>query len=74
MAFDFSKLLGKIREVYGTQEAFAYAMGFSERTLSLKLNNKVSWKTVEAGKACRLLGIDLNDIPEYFFKVEVQTD
>ncbi|WP_028125179.1 DUF739 family protein [Eremococcus coleocola] len=69
MSFDFSKLYGKIREVYGTQEAFANAMGFSERTLSLKLNNKVSWKTTEAGKACELLGLELNEIPEYFFKI-----
>ena len=39
MAFDFSKLRGKIKEVFGTQEKFAKAMGMSSVSLSAKLNN-----------------------------------
>lgn len=31
--FDYSKLRGAIREKFGTQEAFAKAMGFSTATL-----------------------------------------
>lgn len=72
MSFDFSKLSGKIVEVFGTQYNFAVAMQLSERTLSLKLNNKVSWRTVEVGKACELLGIPKTEIPDYFFNIKVQ--
>ena len=35
MAYDYSKLSGKIREVFGTNGEFAKAMGLSERTVSL---------------------------------------
>ena len=44
MAFDYSKLRGKIVEIFGTQSCFAVAMGWSERTLSLKLNGLRTWK------------------------------
>ncbi|MCW6664550.1 DUF739 family protein [Aerococcaceae bacterium NML191219] len=72
MSFDFSKLSGRIVEKFGTQYNFSIAMGMSERTLSLKLNNKVSWKTAEVGEACELLDIPREEIPEYFFDVKVQ--
>ena len=39
MAYDYSKLLGRITEKYGTQAQFSGAMGMSERSLSLKLNS-----------------------------------
>lgn len=38
MAFDYSKLKGRIIEKYNSQSSFANAMEWSERTLSLKLN------------------------------------
>ena len=38
MAFDYSKLRGKIVEKFGTQTEFSKAMNLSERTMSLKLN------------------------------------
>lgn len=67
MAFDFSKLSGRIVAQYGTQYEFAKAMGISEHTLSMKLNNKVSWKATEIAKAVSLLKLDYSAIPEYFF-------
>lgn len=67
MSFNYSKLTGKIVEVFGTQLRFSEAMGLSERTISLKLNSKVEWKQGEINKACSLLGIDISDIPAYFF-------
>ena len=69
MSFNYSKLTGKIVEVFGTQLRFSEAMGLSERTISLKLNSKVEWKQSEINKACSLLGIDISDIPAYFFAV-----
>ena len=72
MTKDFSKLSGKIVEKYGTQYNFAIALGLSERSLSLKLNNKVGWRDEEMERAIDLLDLDLNDIPAYFFTNLVQ--
>lgn len=67
MSFNYSKLLGRITERYGTQYNFAKAMGMSEHSLSVKLNNKVPWKTTEIVKMTELLDLDTDDIPSYFF-------
>lgn len=72
MQYDFSKLRGKIVEVFGKQEAFARALGISERSLSLKLNNERYFKPPEISKAIALLGLDAIDIPKYFFTAKVQ--
>ncbi|WP_288638877.1 DUF739 family protein [uncultured Lentilactobacillus sp.] len=67
MSFNYSKLLGRIVERYGTQYNFAQAMGMSEHSLSGKLNNKVPWKTTEIVKMTELLDLKTSDIPSYFF-------
>ena len=72
MSYDYSALDGKITEIYKTRAKFANAIGFSERTLSLKMNGKVSWKQKEISKTCDLLGIPDNKINCYFFKIKVQ--
>lgn len=72
MTFDYSNLSGRIVAKYGTQYNFAIAIGMSERSLSLKLNNKVPWKSTEIAKAARLLDIEADDIPKFFFKPKVQ--
>lgn len=72
MPYDYSKLSGKIVEVYGTQARFAEAMGLSERSISLKLNGKVPWKQPEIVRACEMLGIELTEMPAYFFTMKVQ--
>lgn len=72
MKYNYSKLNGKIIEVCGTQAVFSEKMGLSERTISLKLNNKVSWKQAEIQKAIEVLGLSDCDIQEYFFTLKVQ--
>ena len=72
MSFDYSKLSGKIVEKYGTQYNFAIALGLSERSLSLKLNNRVPWKNTELQKAIELLDIPEKEIGAYFFNLKVQ--
>lgn len=67
MPFNYSKLIGKIAEKYGTQSKFAEALGLSERSVSLKLNGKIAWKQPEIIKACEILGIRCSEIPAYFF-------
>jgi len=64
---NYSKLRGRIREVFGTQAAFARALGISMCSLSQKLNDKTEWTTHEIRKACELLGINPTELPQYFF-------
>ena len=79
MAYNYSKLLGKITEKFGTQGNFAKSMNISERSLSLKLTNKVPFKQLIAahGNSIRALrkhleGISDKEIPAHFFTLEVQ--
>lgn len=72
MIFDYSKLNGRIVEILGTRSKFALEMGLSERSISLKLNNKRYWKNNEIQKAIRLLDIPEEDIGAYFFNLIVQ--
>jgi hypothetical protein len=71
MEFDFSKLLGRIIEKYGTRGAFATAMGLAESALSYRLNNKIHFGAEEIYLACQLLDIPGADIPAYFFTPKV---
>lgn len=72
MAFDYSKLRGKIVEKFGTQTEFSKAMNLSERTMSLKLNGERTWKQDEICKAVGLLELSNEDIQDYFFTLKVQ--
>lgn len=63
----FGRLREKIKEVFGTQKAFADAMGMNVATLNAKLNSKADWTATEIEKTTALLGVLANDIPEYFF-------
>lgn len=63
----YSKLRGKIREVFGTQDAFSAYMGMNAATLSQKLNGKLDWTRTEIEKACPALGIPLAEMHIYFF-------
>ena len=73
MAYDYSKLSGKIKEVFGTNAAFAKAMGLSERSISSKLRGKVGWKQSEIENACQLLSISRSEVVEYFFNLKVHS-
>lgn len=70
--YNYQKLLGKIKEVFNDNSSFASAMEKSERTISLKLNNKREFKQSEIIVACELLNIRVNEIPSYFFELKVQ--
>ena len=69
MAYNYRRLLGRIVEIYGTQYEFAKAMGLSEHSLSVKLNNKTNFKQLEITKACELLKITPTEISDYFFDI-----
>lgn len=72
MAFNYDKLKGRIIEIFGSQREFASAMGWSERTLSLKINGEIPWKQTDICKALNLLRLSETDIPTYFFTAKVQ--
>lgn len=67
--FDYSKLRGKIREKYKNETIFANAIGLSTVSLSHRLNGKIPFKSDEIYLTCNLLGIDMVDIPQYFFVI-----
>ena len=67
MAFDYSKLSGKIKEVCGTQDNFAKMLGIGRVSLSMRLNNKQDFTAPEINRSCVILNIPLSEIPDYFF-------
>ena len=72
MAFDYSKLLGLMREKQITQNELASKIGNTAATLNLKLNNKAKFKQCEIVQICDILGIDGDNIGAYFFTTKVQ--
>lgn len=72
MSFNYAKLKGRIVEKYGSQAVFSRALGVSERTLSLKINNKIFFTQGEIKRASELLDIDMSNIDKYFFAQNVQ--
>lgn len=70
MLFDYSKVRGRIREKFGTEGAFAEALGISRQALSRALSNR------RGGLCCGtvykwacLLDIPKSEFGEYFFCV-----
>lgn len=66
--FDYSKLLGRIVEKYGTRQAFARAYGISDGGLNMKLGNKRPFTQAEIYRCMDLL--DIKNPSEYFFKLK----
>jgi DNA-binding transcriptional regulator YdaS (Cro superfamily) len=63
----YPKLRGAIREKFGTQEAFAKALGMHPTTLNAKLSGKTDWTRREIEAASRLLELSGETIHAYFF-------
>lgn len=72
--FDYSALIGRIIEKFGTRKAFAKAVGYSENTISKKLSGKIPISTndITEWSSPLLLDIPYTEIPTYFFKLKVQ--
>lgn len=63
----YALLRGAISAKYGTQEAFAVAMGMRISTLSAKLNGRSEWTKSQIILACELLNIPITEAHLYFF-------
>ena len=71
MAWEYNKLRGKIKEVFGTQDQFAEAIGIGRVSLSQRLNNQLEFTQEEMFRSCDALHIDYAEIPTYFFTLKV---
>ena len=72
MQFDFSKLLGRIKECGFTQEQLAKEIRMTKTTLNLKLNNKANFTLPEMEKIRKVLCIAVEEVGAYFFTLRVQ--
>lgn len=74
MEFDFSKLIGRIHEILGSEQEFVRRMGFSTPTKIARLTNKSPFKLPEIIRCCEILSIPIEEIPDYFFVKIVRKD
>lgn len=72
LCFDYRKLRGKIKEVFGTQERYAKALGIGKVSLSQRLNNQLDFSQDEMFQSAELLGFSRAEISTYFFTPKVQ--
>lgn len=67
MKFDYSKLLGRMREYGYTQEKLAKAIGIDASTLNSRLSNKSYFRQTEIDAICKVLDISNAEIGAYFY-------
>ena len=72
MAFNYSKLLGRIKECGYTQKTLSKKIGINQGTMSEKLNNKFAFTVTEIDAIRKALNIGKSEIGDYFFVEEVQ--
>lgn len=70
--FDYSKLKGRIYEIFGSLKKFEEAMGISHTSLYMKLNNQRGFNQSEIQHAVQLLGIDPGSVSAYFFTLKLK--
>ncbi len=70
--YDYSKLLGRIKEKYGTRENLVKEITISSTSLNLRLNNKLKFDQQDIKELCIALDIEEEEIPDYFFKEKVR--
>lgn len=65
--YDYSKLLGRMKEMHETQASLAKKVGISAASLNLRLGNTLNFKQDDMLKIADALEIAPDDIPAYFF-------
>ena len=71
MEYDYSELRGEIKKKYGTESAFADALGMNKSTLSQKLSNKSEFTQQDMKQIINALGCNVALIGFYFFTHKV---
>lgn len=72
IVYDYSKLLGRIKEKYGIRENLVKEITISSTSLNLRLNNKLKFDQQDIKELCIALDINEEEIPDYFFKEKVR--
>ena len=72
MTYKTDKLQSRIIEKFGTQAAFAEALGIDKSTLSKLINEGREWKGSKMMKAVEVLEIPAEEIDSYFFAPAVE--
>ena len=63
----YGRVRDKIMQVFGSMEKFAEAWGKSPSLVSKKFNGKVKITRDDIEEICKLLGIPVSQVNEYFF-------
>jgi DNA-binding XRE family transcriptional regulator len=71
IVYNYSKLLGRMREKGVTQVVLAKEIGLSETSINFSLGNKRPFKQDEIASICAFLDIPISEVENYFF---VETD
>lgn len=74
VTFNYSKLRGRIKEMLGTQDRFADAIGIGRVSVSQRLNNSLEFSQQEMLKTAEVLQFPMEQMTEYFFTPKVQKD
>ena len=69
MKFDYSKLLGRMKERGFTQEQISKAIGINKATFNAKLKNHFCFSQEEIIAICKLLDIPVTEIGDFFYVV-----
>ena len=69
---DYSKLLGRIRELGHTQKSVAEAAKMSEGQFCQKLAGNYPFKQTDIQRLCECLDIPAQEIGDYFFNPRVE--
>ena len=72
MEFDYSKLLGRIREYGHTQKTLAIAVEMSVSQLNQCLKNKANFKHKKILAICSVLDIAISEIGVYFYALKTR--
>lgn len=72
LQYNYSKLIGRIIEYYGTRNKFAEAIHMHPNTLSRKLRNDINFQSDEYVKMAKLLDISNEEYGAYFFTEKVR--
>lgn len=72
MTYKTEKLQARIIEVFGTQQAFAEAIGMDKTTLNKLLREGRDWRGSRLIKAVEVLNIPTDEIDSYFFEPAVE--
>lgn len=65
--YDYSKLKGRIIEIFDSQQSFADAIGMGRVSLSHRMNGKLDFSQTEILMSIKALELNIDDISGYFF-------